>query len=323
MRVRVLPWAPFKSLRSSVERVADYESAGRRCESCRRHHFNAPVAQCIEHRASNAEVVGESPSGDAASSRNVNADQRAGICCLQDRAALVRHEEHVLGVPPLSMTLSSNWPRHPTFYRVIAGSNPARVANLNSETNMNREFKYHRDKKLLAIHRERRALWKRRWQTSKIDPPIPRGWIRHWRLTAKARNRHDAPVLKVILNEIDNPRFHWRKSFVSGKRRLRKMVENTQALCCLRERRWKRLDWPEDWKKYFRQIVVNPGRPDQTFAYKILREDLFELFIERNFVWEVRPMDAGRFAGLADLAIASINFSTAAIALALTYDRPS
>jgi len=166
---------------------------------------------------------------------------------------------------------------------------------------MNREIKCHRDKKLLAIHRERRALWKRRWQTSKIDPPIPRGWIRHWRLTAKARNRHDAPVLKVILNEIDNPRFHWRKSFVSGKRRLRKMVENTQALCCLRERRWKRLDWPEDWKKYFRQIVVNPGRPDQTFAYKILREDLFELFIERNFVWEVRLIDPEAEARVTEL----------------------
>ena len=26
------------------------------------------------------------------------------------------------------MTLSSNWPRHPTFYRITAGSNPARVA---------------------------------------------------------------------------------------------------------------------------------------------------------------------------------------------------
>lgn len=29
-------------------------------------------------------------------------------------------------------TLSSNWPRHPTFYRVIAGSNPARVAILHA-----------------------------------------------------------------------------------------------------------------------------------------------------------------------------------------------
>lgn len=28
------------------------------------------------------------------------------------------------------LTLSSNWPGHPTFYRITAGSNPARVAIL-------------------------------------------------------------------------------------------------------------------------------------------------------------------------------------------------
>lgn len=44
----------------------------------------------------------------------------------------LRDEEHVLYVPPFPKTLSSNWPRHPTFYRVIAGSNPARVANLHA-----------------------------------------------------------------------------------------------------------------------------------------------------------------------------------------------
>ena len=68
-------------LRSSVERVADYESAGRRCKSCRRHHFNAPVAQCTERRASNAEVGGESPSGSAISNKERQPDQRAGTRC--------------------------------------------------------------------------------------------------------------------------------------------------------------------------------------------------------------------------------------------------
>ncbi|MDI1313859.1 hypothetical protein [Prosthecobacter sp.] len=166
---------------------------------------------------------------------------------------------------------------------------------------MNRNFKYHRDKKLLAIDRERRVLWKLEWQTMEIDPPIPRGWIRHWRMTAKAKNRHDLSVLKTILDAIDNPRFHWRKSFVSGRRRVRKMIENTQALCCIREHRWKRLGWPEDWKKYFQKILVNPGRPDQTFSYKILREDLFELFIERHYVREVRLLDPEAKARIMEL----------------------
>lgn len=148
-----------------------------------------------------------------------------------------------------------------------------------------------RDKKLLAIHRERRALWKRHRHTVEIDPPIPRGWIRHWRLTAKARNRHDAPILKAILQVIDNRRFHWRQSFESGRRRRRKMVENSQPLSGIREQRWKQLGWPDEWKKYFRKVPVNVGRPDQTIAYKILRDDLFELFTERNFIWRMRVID--------------------------------
>lgn len=41
-------------------------------------------------------------------------------CGMRSMSSAFRH---------FQMTLSSNWPRHPTFYRVIAGSNPARVAN--------------------------------------------------------------------------------------------------------------------------------------------------------------------------------------------------
>lgn len=103
VRVRVLPWAPFQNLRSSVERVADYESAGRRCESCRRHHFKAPVAQCIEHRASNAEAGGESPSGSATSSWNANRTSVPGLvankivpppCGMRSMSSTFRHSSH-------------------------------------------------------------------------------------------------------------------------------------------------------------------------------------------------------------------------------------
>lgn len=156
---------------------------------------------------------------------------------------------------------------------------------------MNHNLSFSSDKNLLRIHRERNALWLRQTQITEVTPPIPRGWIRHWRLTLKARNRHDAPVLQTILMAIDNPRYHWRKSFVSGSRRKRKMIENTQAVCSLREARWKRLGWPEEWKNYFRQTLVNVGRPDQTFSYKFQHENLFELFTERHYQTKSRLLD--------------------------------
>lgn|GEM_PF-2457645 len=66
------PWQhrgirPFSRPRSSADRVADYESAGRRCKSCRGHFFETPLAQSAEHRASNAEVAGASPARSAIS----------------------------------------------------------------------------------------------------------------------------------------------------------------------------------------------------------------------------------------------------------------
>ena len=131
VRVRVLPWAPFQSLRSSVDRVADYESAGRRCESCRRHHFNAPVAQCIEHRASNAEAGGESPPGSATSSWNVNRTSVPGLvaneivpplCGMRSMSSAFRH---------FSMPTNAKSSRDRSFKSVLAGASPAVGANLN------------------------------------------------------------------------------------------------------------------------------------------------------------------------------------------------
>lgn len=101
--------------------MADYELIGRRCEwlllSLRiqaslinralsrmaflpETPFNAPVAQCIEHRASNAEVVGESPSGSATSSRNANRTSVPGLganeivlpsCGMRSMSSAFRH----------------------------------------------------------------------------------------------------------------------------------------------------------------------------------------------------------------------------------------
>jgi len=156
---------------------------------------------------------------------------------------------------------------------------------------MNRNAQYYRDKQILALHRERRALWPRQQQTVEIDPPIPRGWVRHWRLTERAKKRHDVGILQTILPEIDNKRHCWRKDFKPAKRRRHKMINHDQPLLAIRDWRWQRLGWPEDWKIHFRKIRINVGRHDETDAYQFLREDLFELFTERNYIRRLRVLD--------------------------------
>ena len=110
---------------SSVERVADYESAGRRCESCQRHQSNAPVAQSIERRASNAEAGGESPSGSATSSWNVNRTSGPGLganeivppsCGMRSMSSAFRH---------FSKPTNAKSSRDRSFKSVLAGASPA------------------------------------------------------------------------------------------------------------------------------------------------------------------------------------------------------
>ena len=143
MRVQLSPQAPFiaKHDRQSVLTLRSLPFALR---------FFAPVAQSTEHRASNAEVEGASPSGNTISSRNANRTSEPGLL-LRSHAVRLRvircaiaqaFGANEIVLPPCGMgsmssafrhfifhvqtTLSSNWPRHPAFYRITAGSSAVR-----------------------------------------------------------------------------------------------------------------------------------------------------------------------------------------------------
>ncbi len=91
----------LQCLCSPTAETAASKPAQRGCESHHRHHFNAPVAQSIERRASNAEAGGESPSGSAISTRSVNRTSVPGLVA-NEIVLHLRDEEHVLSVPPFS-----------------------------------------------------------------------------------------------------------------------------------------------------------------------------------------------------------------------------
>ena len=79
------------------------------------------------------------------------------------------------------------------------------------------------------------------------------------------------------------------------------MIENTQFPNSVREHRWKRLGWPEQWKIFFRQILVNEGRSDQTYSYKFRRLDLLELFVERYYTYYAELIDPAQKAREAEI----------------------
>ena len=188
--------------RSSAARAPGFEPGGRWCSAVRDKrtlqsarsgrstaagaanpsgvaNFHAPVAQCIEHRASNAEVAGESPAGSAipfpgvaqkqrhrfqkpdsasanlaagTSLRNVNRTSAPGLCAKE----IVPPTRGMGSMPSAfrqfpSMTLSSKRIGHPPFKRTMPGSIPARVASLIPHGRVAQSAE--------ARRRERRQCW--------------------------------------------------------------------------------------------------------------------------------------------------------------------
>src|SRR6185295_12895690 len=120
---------------------------------------------------------------------------------------------------------------------------------------MLRDKHYYRDKQLLALGRESRALFKESKVQVPIDPPIQRGWVRRWRLTKAAQGRPDAPVLLTILSGINTEVHFWRRNFKPGRGRkdlLRRHILTGQTLRVLHGWEWHRLGWPAAWRhQYF------------------------------------------------------------------------
>ncbi len=156
---------------------------------------------------------------------------------------------------------------------------------------MNKEPHYHQDKRLLALFRETNQLYRRQREWVPLDPPIQRGWVRRWRLTAAALKRSDAKALQAILLRVNTQHFHWRRSFEYGKHRRGKMITLNQGFLKLHEGIWKRLGWPEDWKKYFRRRFRYGCDLRQPTWLKFDRRDLVELHIERHFIWRAVILD--------------------------------
>ncbi|HYF35091.1 MAG TPA: hypothetical protein VD994_07385, partial [Prosthecobacter sp.] len=114
---------------------------------------------------------------------------------------------------------------------------------------MNKNPRYYADKRLLALHREDRKLRPLQRHLVPSHPPIQRGWVRRWRLTAEARNRHDAEALDIVLAQVNTEQFHWWRSFEYGKHRRpgKKLIPLSQGFSTLCDRTWRDLGWPQEW----------------------------------------------------------------------------
>jgi hypothetical protein len=147
------------------------------------------------------------------------------------------------------------------------------------------------DRRLRALVREYNELQKRRFTIVNLDRPIQRGWRRLHVPTESARNRPDISVLENILEVIGTEVVHHSRDFRQKRGRSRKIVEIEQPLRSIRAHEWSRCNLPTAWHRYFRYELVfernNHWQPHWVFT----QPSLFELKIERNWLWYFREID--------------------------------
>ena len=144
------------------------------------------------------------------------------------------------------------------------------------------------DRQIIAAVREYNDLLRRRHTIIKLDHPIQRGWRRSYVLSERAKQRRDRPLLEAILMVINTAVVHHNRSFRKRRGRSKKLVEVEQPLRPIPVHEWERKHYPAEWFRHFRrELLLEWNRHWQPY-WVFTQPSLFELKIERNWLWHLR-----------------------------------
>jgi hypothetical protein len=147
------------------------------------------------------------------------------------------------------------------------------------------------DRQVIAAVREHDALCRRRYTIIKLDEPIQRGWRRFYVLSERAAARRDHPILEAILAIIGPVVVHHDRDFRRRRGRRKKLVEIEQPLRPIPVHEWQRKNYPDEWYRYFRyELVLEWNRHWQPY-WIFTQPSLYELKVERNWLWYFREVD--------------------------------
>lgn len=158
------------------------------------------------------------------------------------------------------------------------------------------------DRRLRALIREHDELRERCFTIVKLDRPIQRGWRRLHVLTENARNRPDCFALESILEVIGTVVVHHSRDFRKKRGRSRKLVEIEQPLRSIRPYEWSRLGFSAAWQPYFRYELVLEWNRHWQPRWVFTQPSLFELKVERNWLWYFREVDPAVESRLSEIA---------------------
>jgi hypothetical protein len=157
------------------------------------------------------------------------------------------------------------------------------------------------DRQVLAAVREYNALVRKRYIVTKLDRPIQRGWRRSYVLSESGATRPDRLVLEAILIVIGSAIVSWRRDFCRRRGRRRKLFEIEQPLKSIPIYEWKRKNYPDDWLSYFSVELVQDWNQQWCPHWVFEQPSLYELRVERNWLWYFREVDPAVETRLSEL----------------------
>lgn len=151
------------------------------------------------------------------------------------------------------------------------------------------------DKQLIQLKKRERELYRQvqqlGWQP--LEPPVQKGWIRHFVLRPDIATGRHAAFFDGILNKINTYQFDWRKEFVKKKRKRGKkiLVPVTQNLLAPDDWHFKKMAFTEMEQQFFYDVWEENSR-GELFRKHVFREPWrFVLKVSSNMIDKVRIRD--------------------------------
>jgi hypothetical protein len=151
------------------------------------------------------------------------------------------------------------------------------------------------DKQLIQLDKEENKLYKQQrnlgWEP--LNPPVQKGWIRHFILREDvARGKH-AIFFENILKKINTYEYSWKKDFKKKKRkRGRKIyVVKPQYLLRAYDYQFTKMEFNDNEKQFFREVWELDWRKQPVKRYEFTEPWRFVLKVRANMIDKVRIKD--------------------------------
>jgi hypothetical protein len=151
------------------------------------------------------------------------------------------------------------------------------------------------DKQLIQLDKEEKKLRKQQrnlgWEL--LNPPIQRGWIRHFVLREDVARGKYAVFFNNILKKINTYEYSWKKDFKKKKRkRGRKIyVLKPQYLLKPYEYQFSKMEFTESEKQFFKEVWEVDWRKQPVKRYEFVEPWRFVLKVRVNMIDKVRIKD--------------------------------